>query len=150
MMQNYQKKHSEFEAKNIETGAKIAEVAKLRQEIAEMRRQLAEKKAEIKPIEKGSEIFIEPAQEGEKDIEKSESATAGQARATQTTTQVSQSADAIKQVKVLCDLAFQKGVDVALKAAQELNNPYVLDEFHDVLVDELYERLIKEKKIERE
>lgn len=50
--------------------------------------------------------------------------------------------DENRQVKVLCDLAFQKGLDQAVKAARDLNNAHVLDEFHDTLIDELREQLI--------
>lgn len=128
-----------------ETPDKQAEVEKLRQEIAEMRKQLAEKKAEIRP-----EVFVETAQEGAPGAEQVEAVSISAAQATRPDTQATQAIDADDQVKILCELAFQKGVDVALKSAQELNNPYVLDEFHDTLVDQLYERLISEKKIEKE
>lgn len=146
-----QKKYSKpakFEQPEI--GAKQADVEKLRQEIADMRKQLAEKKAEITPEERKPEIFVEPAQEGVKSAEKSETASIGQAPAIQPISQTSQALISDNQVKALCELAFQKGVDVALKAAQELNNPYILDEFHDALVDQLYDKLIREKKIEKE
>ncbi|MCD6528395.1 hypothetical protein J7K44_02035 [bacterium] len=53
------------------------------------------------------------------------------------------------QVKTLCNLAFQKGLDFAINVAKSLNNPYVLDEFHDRLVDEFYQRLIEEGKLEK-
>lgn len=151
-----QKKYSEptkFEQPEI--GAKHADVEKLRQEIAEMRKQLAEKKAEMRPgerrpEERKPEIFVEPAQEGAKSAGQAETASIGQAPAIQPAGQAAQALVLDSQVKTLCELAFQKGVEVALKAAQELNNPYVLDEFHDTLVDQLYDRLISEKKIERE
>lgn len=53
--------------------------------------------------------------------------------------------DKENQIKVLCDLSSQKGIDFAIEAAKNLNNAYVLDEFHDALidVDELHEKLIE-------
>lgn len=141
-----QKKYSgQLKPEQPEIFGRQAEVEKLRAEIADMRKQLAEKKAEIKP-----EFFAESAQEGEKNAEQAEAAPIGQQPAASAASQSPQALIADEQVKTLCELAFQKGVEVALKAAQELNNPYILDEFHDVLVDELYERLIKEKKIDLE
>jgi hypothetical protein len=141
-----QKKYSglsKFEQEK--TFNKHAEVEKLRAEIADMRKQLAEKKVEIKP-----EFFVESAQEGAKSAEQTEAASIGQPITAGAASQSPQTLITDEQVKTLCDLAFQKGVEAALKAAQELNNPYVLDEFHDALVDQLYDRLISEKKIELE
>ncbi len=141
-----QKKYNSLEKyEQQEISAKQADVEKLRAEIAQMRKQLAEKKAEIKP-----EFFSEPAQEGEKSAEQNEGVAISQATATSAASQLAQSSAANEQVKTLCDLALHKGVETALKAAQELNNPYILDEFHDALVDLLYERLISEKRIEKE
>lgn len=57
--------------------------------------------------------------------------------------------DRDNQVKALCDLAFQKGVDLAIETAKALDNSYVLDKLHDTLIDQLKERLIKEDKLEQ-
>lgn len=46
-----------------------------------------------------------------------------------------------RQVKILADLAMEKGVHYAVAMAKKIDNAYVLDEFHDTLVDELYEEL---------
>ena len=53
------------------------------------------------------------------------------------------------QVKMLCQLAFEQGLDEAVKTAKSLDNAYVLDEFHDTLIDELYKRLISENKLKK-
>ena len=53
------------------------------------------------------------------------------------------------QVKVLSDIAFEKGLDAAIEEAKKLNNPYILDEFHDTLVDELYKKLVEAGKLEQ-
>lgn len=151
MATDEQKKYSGL-SKFEQTGTfnKHAEVEKLRAEIADMRKQLAEKKAEIKPEERQPEVFSESAREGAKNAEQAEAVSIGQALSAGAVSQPSQTLIADEQVKTLCELAFQKGVEAALKAAQELNNPYILDEFHDALVDQLYDRLISEKKIESE
>ncbi|MBU1178491.1 hypothetical protein KJ903_04745 [Patescibacteria group bacterium] len=59
------------------------------------------------------------------------------------------SLDKPKQVKVLVYLAFKKGVHHAFNIAKKLKDPYLLDEFHDTMVDELYDLLIKKRKIKR-
>ena len=46
-----------------------------------------------------------------------------------------------RQVKILADLAMEKGVHYAVATARKIDNAYVLDELHDTLVDELYEEL---------
>lgn len=53
------------------------------------------------------------------------------------------------QIKVLSDIAFEKGLDAAIEEAKKLNNPYILDEFHDVLVGEFYKKLIETGKLEQ-
>ncbi|NQU99465.1 MAG: hypothetical protein HQ538_01895, partial [Parcubacteria group bacterium] len=55
--------------------------------------------------------------------------------------------DKPKQVKTLVYLAFKKGVNYAAGIADQLKDPYLLDEFHDTLVDNLYDLLKKKKKI---
>ncbi len=45
------------------------------------------------------------------------------------------------QAKALCELAFQQGIDFAVDVAKEINSPYLLDEFHDSLVDDFKEKL---------
>jgi hypothetical protein len=57
------------------------------------------------------------------------------------------SMDKPRQVKTLVYLAFKKGVNYAANIANQLKDPYLLDEFHDTLVDNLYDLLKKKKKI---
>lgn len=52
-----------------------------------------------------------------------------------------------RQIKILGDLALERGVNYAVSIAQKLDNAYVLDEFHDSLVDDLYEELKKRGKL---
>lgn len=46
-----------------------------------------------------------------------------------------------RQVKILADLAIEKGVHYAVAMAKKMESAYVLDELHDTLVDELYKEL---------
>ena len=52
-----------------------------------------------------------------------------------------------RQIKLLTDLAFEKGVAHAVEVVKKMDNPYLLDEFHDALVDELYKKLIETGKL---
>ena len=53
------------------------------------------------------------------------------------------------QVKVLTDLAFQKGLAFSIKVARSLDSDYVLDKFHGSLVDELYKELVESGKLKK-
>lgn len=56
-------------------------------------------------------------------------------------------ADIARQLIVLVDLARFKGVYYAVKIARKIGNAYLLDRLHDALVNDLYEDLIKNKKL---
>lgn len=66
---------------------------------------------------------------------------------------VAQSAQQIKaqpkerHIELLTQMAFDKGVVEAVEVAKKMDNPYLLDEFHDALVDELYNKLIEQGKL---
>ena len=143
-MSEQEKKQNMFEGEPGKEPAHQEEIDKLREEIAEMKKQLAEKGKETAGEVMAEQMPGEP-QEGAGGLEISEPAGAPQPQAT---AQQISAIDPANQVKFLCDLAFQKGVDAAIEAAKNLDNPYVLDEFHDTLIDELYERLRGEGKIE--
>lgn len=53
-----------------------------------------------------------------------------------------------QQLKGLIDLAFQKGIAYAVDVARGMDNPFLLDELHDVLIDELKKELIERGKLE--
>jgi len=55
--------------------------------------------------------------------------------------------DKENQVKTLIKLTFEKNLAYAVKVAKNLDNPYVLDEFHDTLIDKYYKELIEKKKL---
>lgn len=52
-----------------------------------------------------------------------------------------------RQVEILADLALGKSVHHAIAVARRLDSAYVLDEFHDTLVDKLFEELKRRGKI---
>jgi hypothetical protein len=51
------------------------------------------------------------------------------------------------QITILVNLAVKKSVYYAVKVARKIGNAYLLDRFHDAIVNELYEDLVKKKKI---
>ncbi len=53
-----------------------------------------------------------------------------------------------QQLKSLVDLAFLKGVNYAIEVARNLDSPYLMDEFHDVLIDEFRQKLVEGGKLE--
>lgn len=55
-----------------------------------------------------------------------------------------------RQMKMLVDLAFQQGIDKAVQAAKATGDAYLIDKFHDTLVDELRQQLIEKGKLKEE
>ena len=45
----------------------------------------------------------------------------------------------------LVSLVFEKGLDAAVSVAKQLENPAILDEFHDILADRYYKELVEKK-----
>lgn len=52
-----------------------------------------------------------------------------------------------QQIGALISLAFDKGLKKAISTARGLDNPAVLDEFHDILIDRYYKELVEKKNI---
>ena len=50
-----------------------------------------------------------------------------------------------QQVGALISLVFEKGLPEAIAVAKDLNNPAILDEFHDILADRYYKELVEKK-----
>ncbi len=53
-----------------------------------------------------------------------------------------------QQLKNLVDLAFQKGIGYAADVARNLDSAYLMDEFHDTLIDKLHKELVEKGKLE--
>jgi len=50
-----------------------------------------------------------------------------------------------QQVGALVSLVFEKGLGKAISVARQLDNPAILDEFHDILADRYYKALVDKK-----
>lgn len=124
----------------------------LEQEILELERQLAEKKAVLQEKEKPLEQVLAKEQSA---------VSAAPTVAAPPVSPVTPPAAVIKaeahkisrleknqQLKSLVDLAFQKGINYATEVVRNLDNPYLMDEFHDILVDELHKELVERGKLE--
>jgi hypothetical protein len=57
--------------------------------------------------------------------------------------------DRQNQVKKLCQLAFEEGLNFSIEVAKNLDNAYVLDELHDTLIDELKEKLVEKGELKK-
>lgn len=119
------------------------------QEILELERQLAEKKAALERPEIQESA---PVQEQEKTFTQVQ--TQIQAAPAAASSALPPEVESLKrieknqQLKGLIDLAFQKGVVYATEVARGLDNPYLVDEFHDTLIDEFRKKLVDSGKLE--
>src|SRR3989344_690287 len=50
-----------------------------------------------------------------------------------------------QQVGALVSLVFEKGLGEAVSVARQLENPAILDDFHDILADRYYKELVERK-----
>ena len=136
------------------------EISKLEKELEGEKKALGEeKKSETK--EKLKEIYQtelekeKKAEQKTEDFKKEKPGTGTAAPQAKTQKQISDDAAKIKkmdqknQVKALIKLVFAKNIAYAIKVARNLDSPYVLDEFHDTLVDEHYEEMVEKKKIKK-
>ena len=131
----------------------------IEQQIADLERQLQEKKASLEQSAPGAEGL--PSEKellheivGEKIQEHApeyvpKSSTPAPLPATQTQDPPSYLAQDLKdKIQELINLVFSSSIDAAIKSAASTNNPAIMDAFHDVLVDELYEALLERKRID--
>lgn len=134
------------------------EVEELRRKIAETEKELARLAGEQIKAEKSAEVGAETkveaqTEEGTVAKERGEAASAPPLPSKspaphRKSVQNLKNLNPQEQVGVLCEMAFDQGIREAIKIARELDNAYVLDAFHDSLVDQLYQKLIEAKKIE--
>src|SRR3989344_3713728 len=52
-------------------------------------------------------------------------------------------------IQNLVQIAFSKNLLSALKVAESLNNPHILDEFHDTLADQYYQKLLNARRVNK-
>ena len=132
-------------------------------EIAILEQKLAEKKASLGKVENFSEkefvketikermaetpIFSAP-QKPAAPVKKSTKATPTPLVATgKVTAQDLQQLPKEKQLDILVGIAMMQSIPESVSLAQATDNPYILDELHDVLVDKFYSELVKRGKI---
>lgn len=126
----------------------------IEQQIADLEKQIQEKKASLEqspsnvenlPSDKEilHEVIGEKIQEhAPQYVPKSKLVTTSQAT---DDTPSYYDPDLKDKVQQLINIAFTKNIGEAIKLAS--NNPALLDAFHDILVDELYDALIERQKI---
>lgn len=133
----------------------------LEQEIADIERRLAEKKTALEqsqttaPAEKDilHEVVREKIGETMPSGFPSSSPTAPATPPVlppPTTEPPSYLSDDLKnQVQELVNIAFTQGLAEAVKKVASLDNPALLDAFHDVLADQLYDLLVERGQLEK-
>jgi len=130
------------------------ESASLKKEILLVREKLKERSAEYEKGNEFKETKLEIARETAKESLRQNFEDLSMARKAAPTklqikkiTRQMKDADIAHQLIVLIDLARFKGVYYAIKIAKKLGNAYLLDRLHDAIVNDLYEELIKNKKL---
>ena len=131
-------------------------------EIERLERKLAEKKAALEDFNEERGVLEKRLEQREDEqrhqIEKGSTATGKPIVQSQIKPQIKparktvadvRDLDKDRQVKVLTTVAFEEGITKAVDIARRLNDAYVLDELHDRLVGELYEKLVKEGKLKK-
>lgn len=138
----------------------------LEQEIADIERRLAEKKAALQqsqdeqPIQEKDvlhEVVTEKAQEFVPGYQPSATPqaqlvppVANNILPSPTSEPPSYLSDELKtKVQDLVNLAFTKGLAEAVKEVSKMNNAALLDAFHDVLVDQLYDVLVERGQLQK-
>ncbi len=125
----------------------------IEQEIAQLEKQLQEKKANLgqQPEQKESPLNKEVLRQviGEK-IQQNASAYVPKPSPQTPTDDTSYLAPELKdKIQELINLVFQNSLDQGIKEAIKSNNPALIDAFHDVLVDQLYDTLLERKKVDQ-
>ena len=131
----------------------------IEQEIAQLEQQLSEKRTALEQGKAGSELPSEKETLHEIIGEKIQRSTpqyqpALPAQPLPTTLQQDDSAlsyilpELKDKVQELINVVFNKSLDEGIKEASKTNNPALIDAFHDILVDELYDMLLERKKLE--
>lgn len=53
-----------------------------------------------------------------------------------------------EKLQHLVDVAFERGLIEAIAAARKMHDPYILDAFHDALVDKLHDELVRRHQLD--
>lgn len=132
---------------------KFKEAPRIHEEIVELEKRLAEKKQELagKEVEKHDKEIIKEVIKEKIEAPKAikvKPVAASQAHVIKKAKEL-KAEPKERQIKLLTDLAFEKGVIHATEIAKQLDSPFILDEFHDTLVDELYNYLVEKGKLKQ-
>lgn len=135
----------------------MSESAALEQEISQLEYALAEKKASLERQKETGEIAEVPHEKEilremiREKIQASPTPTAPISQpppppSTETPSYLSEELQ--PKVQELINQAFEKSIDEAIKTAKATKNAALIDAFHDVLVDEMYNHLVEKGKLE--
>lgn len=133
------------------TSSLESEIQALQQKLEEKKREL-QAGAENMPHEK--EIFREVLREHVEDTRYKMQDTDDMAKVSipvsPSITTDQQTTDAVEhaeEIEALVHIAFSEGILKAVQAARETRNPHIVDELHDRLVDEYYDKLLAARQI---
>ncbi|TSC75187.1 MAG: Uncharacterized protein G01um101444_33 [Parcubacteria group bacterium Gr01-1014_44] len=116
----------------------------LEQEIADIEQKLVEKKAELNK----DEVHIVVKEKIQEKVPEYQSV--APATPSPTAQAPSYLSDELKdKIQELVNIAFTQSIEEAVKTVTKLNNPALIDAFHDVLVDQLYNTLIERGKLKK-
>lgn len=135
----------------------MAEISQptIEQDIAELERQLEEKKAALGQEKTEKEVFKEILKERidthVPDSQELPSLPEVQAQQEELTPPSYLSEDQKAKVREIVDIVLSKNLDEGIKVLKSGNpfNPAVVDAFHDLVTDELYDKLIEKRKLDR-
>lgn len=126
-----------------------APVAKpVEQEILDLEKQLAEKRAEQRKSVEQIIGFEQSRAAAPETVPFTDISSAPQPTEIKADAAKISGVEKNQQLKSLVDLAFAKGVVHATEVVRNLDNPYLVDEFHDTLIDEFHKKLVDEGKLE--
>ena len=119
-----------------------AEIEALRQRIEQLEAQIKKEQPFVSP-EKGEKAVKQEIKSYLRELQSMPSAAAP--LATRDEAKEIDKFPASQQVGALVSLVFEKGLGRAISVARQLDNPAILDEFHDILADRYYKDLIDKK-----
>ncbi|PIQ92328.1 MAG: hypothetical protein COV69_02900 [Parcubacteria group bacterium CG11_big_fil_rev_8_21_14_0_20_39_14] len=130
--------------KSIERGEKKLPIE---EEILELEKKLAQKREEMEKVKRlegaVEEIGKAPPAPSAPVIPREEELTEEEKLSVKKIKMLSKE----RQLEILNEIALWRGLASAVKIAKALNNAYILDEFHDTLIDKLYKELVERGKI---
>lgn len=132
--------------------AETSQATTIEHDIVELEKKLQEKRAALGQEKNEKEVLHEVV--GEKIKQQAPSyipkLPTTQAQAPITTEPPSYLSQELKdKIQEIVELVFSKNLEEGIKEAVKTGNMAVVDAFHDILVDELYSKLIETRKLDR-